>query len=248
MVFYRKRSRNVVRRFRKRARRRIVSGSKYRRRRPYSRKAQLAKCFKLTQKVPAGMPIARFATLRYVTSITQNLTLGSMNTLQYALNNLYDPEVAVGGHQPRGFDQWSAIFQKYLVYGCKITVTLTTPAAATDALAWGMYPSDMGATPLSSPTGIMEQKLGPWRQTDNQRKISSCKMYWSAKKWFNVKNLRDQADNYGAYCTTSPINAPTVQLWARMYDSASPNAVVVAFTVLIDYFCMFSDPQQLPQS
>jgi len=44
----------------------------------------------------------------------------------YCLNSLFDPDVTGGGHQPRGFDQWSALFGQYMVHGCKYEVRFYT--------------------------------------------------------------------------------------------------------------------------
>lgn len=38
------------------------------------------------------------------------------------MNSIFDPQYAVGGGQPRGFDQWSALYANYRVHGVKITV------------------------------------------------------------------------------------------------------------------------------
>ena len=38
------------------------------------------------------------------------------------LNSIYDPDVTATGHQPRGHDQWSNIYDKYCVIGCKAIV------------------------------------------------------------------------------------------------------------------------------
>lgn len=56
-----------------------------------------------------------------------NITLahGALDTIYdlYRGNGLYDPEVAVGGHQPRMFDQMCLFYQSYLVLGSKISIT-----------------------------------------------------------------------------------------------------------------------------
>jgi len=35
----------------------------------------------------------------------------------------YDPEVALGGHQPRGFDQFTDVYNTFTVLGSKISVS-----------------------------------------------------------------------------------------------------------------------------
>ena len=38
------------------------------------------------------------------------------------LNSLFDPNLSGLGHQPRGFDQLMAVYEKYTVVAAKITV------------------------------------------------------------------------------------------------------------------------------
>lgn len=41
---------------------------------------------------------------------------------KYRLNSIFDPDVTATGHQPRGHDQWNAIYNKYCVIGAKVLV------------------------------------------------------------------------------------------------------------------------------
>lgn len=51
---------------------------------------------------------------------------------RYVLNNIHDPNNAVGGHQPRGYDDVAALYQKYRVLSCayKIVFIPTTTTGA----------------------------------------------------------------------------------------------------------------------
>lgn len=49
-------------------------------------------------------------------------TVGTSSEVFISCNGLYDPEPAVGGNQPIGFDEMMAFYQKYTVLGAKITV------------------------------------------------------------------------------------------------------------------------------
>lgn len=40
----------------------------------------------------------------------------------FVANGLWDPDAAVGGHQPSGFDFWSQKYRNYVVIGAKVTV------------------------------------------------------------------------------------------------------------------------------
>lgn len=55
----------------------------------------------------------------------QTLSASTMNHFVMRLNSLYDPVHAVGGGQPMGFDQLTALYNKFIVYGCKIKLRAT---------------------------------------------------------------------------------------------------------------------------
>ncbi len=41
---------------------------------------------------------------------------------KFRLNSIFDPDVTSTGHQPRGHDQWNAIYNKYCVIGARVIV------------------------------------------------------------------------------------------------------------------------------
>jgi len=63
----------------------------------------------------ADQPPVLKAKLRYSCQVAANYAAGAPNHYQFCANGLYDPEVAVGGHQPYGFDQLIARYQNATV-------------------------------------------------------------------------------------------------------------------------------------
>lgn len=53
----------------------------------------------------------------YVTSVE-----GVITEFQFGGNCLYDPDLSLGGHQPRGFDTYVQMYRKYYVRKCTATV------------------------------------------------------------------------------------------------------------------------------
>lgn len=57
----------------------------------------------------------------------QNVTMGAVAqnvVLTYRGNGMYDPDYALGGHQPMGFDQYIALYNKYYVKSATIKVSV----------------------------------------------------------------------------------------------------------------------------
>ena len=75
-------------------------------------------------------------TLRYSTLRTFSLSSNTSSTLHvFSANNMRDPDVSGGGHQPRGFDEFMARYGSYTVHGASCSYhfsPLYTNGAATE--------------------------------------------------------------------------------------------------------------------
>lgn len=86
-------------------------------------KAQLNRLRPTTQWVKYLVPDYTMAKLRYAHSETYATTgAGVMGTNTYRGNSIYDPWTAGGGTSVQGYAQWAQFYNRYRVYGSKITV------------------------------------------------------------------------------------------------------------------------------
>jgi hypothetical protein len=71
----------------------------------------------------------KYITLRY--SEVANFTLATVTGTQalFRLNSIFDPNAAVGGHQPYGYDQMAALYNRYRVLACRWKITFGTQAS-----------------------------------------------------------------------------------------------------------------------
>lgn len=74
-----------------------------------------------------------YITLKYSEAVTSSIvtTLGS-NTV-YRLNSIFDPQAAVGGTQPYGFDQVTALYNRYRCIKTRWIVTFLASSAGYNA-------------------------------------------------------------------------------------------------------------------
>jgi len=69
------------------------------------------------------VPFTNTTTLKYSESFVNiNPPVGSTNAYIFRANDLYDPNLTGVGHQPTGFDQMMALYQKFVVIASKIKV------------------------------------------------------------------------------------------------------------------------------
>lgn len=60
--------------------------------------------------------------LNYAEYFSMNPTIGGTTSTLFLANGLFDPYVALGGHQPHGFDQFNVIFENWQVLSSTIEV------------------------------------------------------------------------------------------------------------------------------
>jgi len=77
----------------------------------------------------ADQPTIKYARLRYSnTEAIPALNLGAINIRTFRANDVFDPDHALGGHQPYGFDQLMAMYQHFTVLSSKVTVEVQDTA------------------------------------------------------------------------------------------------------------------------
>lgn len=195
----------------------------------------------------SGMPKIRRAHLRYAEDFNLNSSVGSMAVYRFRANSLYDPNQSATGHQPLGYDQWAALYNHYVVVGAKITVKSLsgqgTPAIAAIA---GCYISDDTTFPYTNSSGMIEAKKGSWRTMTTQRNTVSFITKFSAKKFFNVVDVKDNLDRIGATVSANPTEEVYFNIWFQdLFGAASTDQ---RFQITIDYIADFSEPKDLTQS
>lgn len=169
------------------------------------------------------------------------LTLGSNQTAvynTYSLNNLYDPDQAVGGHQPMLYDQIKAIYTKYTVLGAKITVMFAADQIqGLGPWAVGIESSDHSQISTSSTIStLMEQ---PGSSCDviagDHARASAVATYSPAQL-----GCTSYDDDVGANIGTYPNKQWFAHVWASNQNSSPAASKVNAF-VRIEYRVRFSD-------
>jgi len=178
------------------------------------------------------------------------------NSFKINLNSLFDPNATIGlGHQPRGFDQLAALYNKYVVTSCRIEITPLnknytdlvpvkyTLFASTDATFnpgtpgldgnWEEHPLRISNICQS---GGHQSNTG---STVNPRIVQFIKL----KDIINKNPLSD--DNSEAAVTTNPVQTAMAFLVA---GHGSGNAVTATFQITLTYWAQMRDFKDVAQS
>lgn len=196
---------------------------------------------------PSGMPLMRTAKLRYNTQQQISSTSGIMQHYTMRANSLFDPDFSGIGHQPMGFDQWSNLYNHYVVVGARMTVRFMNAsgsASANPPYYGGVLLTDQSSFPYSNASAVIESRKGisrmgawlfPLQLTQN----------FSAKGFYNLTDTKDNFDRIGAAVTTNPAEEAFFQVWLQPVGSQT---IGLTADITIEYICKFSEPKDLAQS
>ena len=216
-----------------------------------STQIEKASSFTKQKGVPtlAGFPTKKYVTLRYCDELS--LTGGVVTSHHvFRANSLFDPDYTGVGHQPRGFDQWKLIYNRYNVRRARMTVTYV--ADGTAALTPGavtLWASNLHNDYSTSLASAMERSdygkyeiFGDIHGRNGKKKLT---IEVDIAKMRGVKNVENE-DDLGAVISSSPADAVFMGIDLHTVNGNTTSNIPV--TVEIEYDCVFSDPLNLGQS
>lgn len=200
-------------------------------------------------KSPQPYSVAR--KLLYSQYENSNAAAGALNEKYYAANGLFDPNVSGVGHQPRGFDQYMALYKKYVVISSKIKVTFVDVNGGTPLACYLAICGD-GVTGFGSWEDAAEFgrnkvfMLSYGDATGSTKPVYHRSNAVSIKKWANVKNMMTN-ENFHGTSTSNPTNiiyhVIGVQPVNKLDDPGETRMMVT-----VEYNCIFFEPQDVSQS
>lgn len=200
-----------------------------------------------------GFPRTTMVKLRYVDSCDLDPGAGTVAQHVFSANSCFDPNVTGFGHQPMNFDEWSSLYNHYVVVGSKITATLHlgTGVGANGSLFGINLQDDTSVS--TDPSTLMEQsltkyKLANYANTQNSGNGSVVTKGFSCKRFFNIANPTDNITRVGAGIGSSPIEAANFIVFFGPPPGVVTDYTSVNATVVIDYIVMFSEPKGQSQS
>lgn len=206
--------------------------------------------------IPLGIKDPLMIRLRYVENVTLNPGVNTTANHLFRCNSVFDPNYTGTGHQPLYFDTYTALFNHYIVLGSRITVNLSSGGnqQAEPAGQWGIYLNDdtTAITGTAAASQIQEQKKGVWSflnmySRDNARPASRLSLNFSTKKFFGIRDVKDNKFSLGASVTTNPTDEAYFTIWYNHPDVALDPATAYA-NVVIEYIVQFSELKEIAQS
>jgi len=180
----------------------------------------------------------------------QNALGGGIFSIQdfvYRGNSLFDPDFAVGGAQPAGFDQWSAFYRRYRVRGVKVILQATTDSAINAGFGITCNNTSSSFTDRDIAIESMCSKnavLGG----DAMHGIGKLEMYVStAQVRGGPSDIIDYETDLTALISDNPVQQWYIHTFAYGLGSSGTNFEVNLDTKLV-FYCEFYDRETLPRS
>lgn len=206
----------------------------------------------------AGFPARKVVRMRYATRVNLNPGADGVPVVRgFLANGMFDPDTALGGHQPMGFDQWMAIYNHFTVLGSKITVRYVPNTTTSFApIAFGVMLTDDNTFPYTGTQAlefIMESKhggrnlrLASTSNSATSRGLSVTRTF-SAKRFFGTRALIGE-DTYRGTSAGDPAETANFLVWACNPTTAGNDPPNCSFVVTIDYIAMLTERREITPS
>lgn len=160
-----------------------------------------------------------------------------LHNVTFRLNSLFDPNYTSTGHQPMGFDQLAALYNRYRVDKCTVEV-FATCAAGTGEIT--LLPSNDLFT-LVSTNDVKEQPLAQCFQVAGGSRTTYRKFVFYPYTIMGVtKENYASDDRHSAQVTANPTEFCGLHCVATLADSSLSTNMQINWKITYD--CTFFDP------
>lgn len=198
------------------------------------------------------IPTTLTATHRYcVPSVQAAVGAGGTAQIFYKCNGLYDPEDAVGGHQPYLFDQMNALYNHWTVVASKMTI-LITPLYDLGTNPGNFWTFSLMLNDDSSMAGGVQTTIEQgsnvsWANTGPNTDTITLRSSWDIRKEFGIKTYAD-AVGLSRFQGTSSADPTELTHFLLSAQNNASNQGRFAYVTTIDYKVIWSEPKDAASS
>lgn len=184
--------------------------------------------------------------LRYVSVEPTRLGGAAQNAIDFSGNSAYDPDVTGVGHQPNGFDQFTALYDKYRVMGSSIKIWFvaneSTVAAANCVVSVAPSTSAGVGTSINLLAEQARAKVKVMGSYQGRGQIAFLKHYMSTRKLMGISKAKAADDDYSGTCGNLGSGSSPAQQWYWLVSRTSMDESTVGHVealVKITYYVAF---------
>lgn len=197
----------------------------------------------------AGLPDRYYCKLK----VCDNFQVGSGSNPSalehYRLNSLYDPYYGSGGHQPRGFDQLSQLYNSYRVHKARVVFNANYVDESSQ-LWFGLLAADNELPGFAWIYDACEKPGTIWYKQTNRDRAHFLKKTYDLPRLFGMTKEQYRTNpSTAALCTANPSEVAYVGLGCANLDEVTNiDTDAVNYNVTITYYVEFFDRKMLATS
>lgn len=198
-----------------------------------------------SSRVYAGpLPATCKTRLTYQTTLSLNAGAGAWLSNIFAANGIFDPDITGVGHQPRGRDEMTALYNHNYVTAAYITCRYVGEANG-NVIVWGVAVRD-DATPFATVNDFAEYRNSKYKCAKTT--ITTNEMVITQKviphKFLGIKTWDDDA----LRGTSAANPSEMVYFHVGCADAFGGDPGAASIDVHITYYVTFTEPKPLTQS
>lgn len=190
---------------------------------------------RLQSKYFDPFPARMSAILRYSDQIVLDPDTSTPARHHFRCTSIFDPDYTAVGHQPYGYDQYSQLFNHYIVDKAIITVR-NASVGANCILGCSLLPT---ASAEFNNNTCRERKGTTYMTLPNEDSMKVLQSTYNKNSVFTTAQDGELTAAMGA----NPAENYFWDIWASTNGAANPPAV--ALSIDITYYVTFSEPVQL---
>lgn len=178
----------------------------------------------LARSIPATLPDQMNMYFKYTESVIVTVTGGSAVNYQFRGNSLYDPDLTSTGHQPTGYDEWSAFYNKFTVLGSSCDVKAYITGISTALVVNGLVAvvPTVDASPTLTYANVLTLPNCKHKVFTYNTSVGHVKNRMMTNKIFgkSLQAVKDD-DYYSASTTANPTNQWYWNIYINNADNSS---------------------------
>lgn len=199
------------------------------------------------------IPTTLTATHRYcVPAVTSSVAAGGTSQIFYKANSMYDPEDAVGGHQPYLFDQLSALYEHFVIVASKISIIITPnyeiASAAGQAWTFSLMLNSDSSMAGGVQTTIEQGRNVKWANTGPNTDSVVLTCNWDIRKEFGLKTYQEALGLSRFQGTSAADCTELTHYLLSAQNNASAANGKFSYVTVIDYKAIWSEPKDATAS
>lgn len=190
----------------------------------------------------SGFNKQQLVRFKYCSNVEIDPAAGAIGVHFFRANSTFDPDSTGVGHQPYHWDQWTSMYDHYVVIGSKITARFISRINDTSVplanMVCGIRLEDNGSLGSTNPETECERD-SRYRFLSHGRH-TQVKSFYSPKKFFGIKDIGDNVNRLGASTTANPTEDVYFACWAAA-PNALDNPTMIDCHVMIEYIVMLTE-------